>query len=210
MVCIFLLSAGVTYAYFTASGTQSGNGINAEAGTLSLNYTDHDKNIVLTEAYPGDSVSKTFTVENTGTLEANFDVVWSYLVNTIINNELYITLECLNSEDESCGYTRDIAGTTINMPIMQNISIPSGETYTFNVTIEFIETNMPQDYNQGQQFGGVINIVDATNAARTVVYGRLLDENEDPIANAIIETHSEPITTTDANGYYTIEGIEFG
>jgi|SRR5574344_1313847 hypothetical protein len=86
---IFLASIGFTYAYFTVTSSVEGNAndILTSTGTLNILYTDGNV-INVNEIYPGWTTTKTFTVKNTGTLEAYYSIDWASITNTITNNEL--------------------------------------------------------------------------------------------------------------------------
>ena len=68
---VFLLSIGLTYAYFSVTTTVIGdrNDIKANAGVLSILYTDGPE-IIANNINPGWTETKVVKVKNTGTLKA--------------------------------------------------------------------------------------------------------------------------------------------
>ena len=52
----------------------------------------------LDSAIPGSSVTKTFTVTNTGNLISDYSISLSELINTIENDELIVEGTCLSYE----------------------------------------------------------------------------------------------------------------
>ena len=150
-----LLSAiGFTYAFFTATvnGNEDAKDQVVETGTLSLVYKDGQE-ISLNNAYPGDSINKTFTVTNTGTLIADYSINLSELINTIENDELVIEGACLSYEKyDSDKSIKDVcmdidnqivpmSDTATNATIKNNISIKPGITHEYTLKMTFIETN---------------------------------------------------------------------
>ena len=71
LLCI----VSVSYAYFTANikGNEDAQEMKVQAGTMEITYTDSNE-VSLNNALPGDSVTKTFKVENTGTLDTKYNI----------------------------------------------------------------------------------------------------------------------------------------
>ena len=114
---LLLATIGFTYAFFTATIEGEGTDTIVEAGTLSLVYKDGQE-ITLNQAVPGNSVTKTFTVTNTGTLIADYSIKLSELINSIENNELVFEGTCQSYENYETNKTikdicADIESTSI-------------------------------------------------------------------------------------------------
>ena len=159
---LLLMTVSFSYAYFSTSvsGNDEAKGITVTAGTLALTYTDSPE-IVANNIKPGWSTTKVVTIKNTGTLDANYNLVWQKLNNEISNNEMVISATCerLNSSGVTEGTCDSIAESIINdKTIQKNISIESGITHKYTFTINFKETNTDQNYNQGKKFSGVLGI----------------------------------------------------
>ena len=204
---VFLLSIGLTYAYFSVTTNVVGdrNDIKASVGTLSILYTDGPE-IVAENIQPGWKENKTITVKNTGTLDAYYSIVWASLTNEINSNELVISGSCETNIDEC----PDILLTPVyDDEIAIGVAISPGEEQTYYLSFEFIETGSAQNYNQGKNFNGVLNIVEANEAV--AITGSLVDSNDNPIEGATIEIHSTVRTgITDSNGDFNIIGVEPG
>ena len=107
---------------------------------------------------PGNTINKTITVKNTGSLEAKYNIIWQKLINEITNDEMLIEGTCTSSN----GTCDSIVSSPISdKNIKKNISIASGVTHTYNLTITFKETNTSQNYNQGKKFNGILGIEEA-------------------------------------------------
>ncbi len=106
---VFLLLAivGFTYAYF--SNAIVNNEVKdqvVETGNLSLRYVDGAE-IVMQNIKPGDAITKTVYVANTGTFDAMYNLIWQELTNEIIKNEMLIKGTCTRIN----GTTKEIDGT---------------------------------------------------------------------------------------------------
>ena len=159
---LLLLTTGLSYAWFSASisGNENAKNVVVEAGTLSLVYTDGPE-IKAQNIKPGWSTTKEVSVKNTGTLEANYNIIWQTLTNEITNNEMVISATCqrLNSAGTVEGTCESISQAAISdMTIAKRVSIESGITHKYTFTILFKETNADQNTNQGKKFNGVLGI----------------------------------------------------
>ena len=159
---LLLLTTGLSYAWFSASisGNENAKNVVVEAGTLSLVYTDGPE-IKAQNIKPGWSTTKEVSVKNTGTLEANYNIIWQSLTNEITNNEIVISATCqrLNASGTVEGTCESISQAAISdMTIAKRVSIESGITHKYTFTILFKETNADQNTNQGKKFNGVLGI----------------------------------------------------
>ena len=163
---LLLLTTGLSYAWFSASisGNEDAKNVVVEAGTLSLVYIDGPE-IKAQNIKPGWSTTKEVSVKNTGTLEANYNIIWQSLTNEITNNEMAISATCqrLNSAGTVEGTCESISQAAISdMAIAKRVSIESGITHKYTFTILFKETNADQNTNQGKKFNGVLGIEEYT------------------------------------------------
>ena len=162
MFLLLIMTTGLSYAYFSASisGNENAKNVVVEAGTLSLVYTDGPE-IKAQNIKPGWSTTKEVSVKNTGTLEANYNIIWQSLTNEITNDEMVISATCqrLNSAGTVEGTCESISQAAVSdMTIAKRVSIESGITHKYIFTILFKETNVDQNTNQGKKFNGVLGI----------------------------------------------------
>ena len=158
---IFLI-LGISYAYFGTNiiGNETAKKQTVMTGDLELTFTDNTE-ISLDNAFPGDSFTKTISVKNTGTLNANYNLVWTELTNEIINDELVIEATCkrLNSSGTEEGTCEAISQTPIKSnTIKKNISIEPSITHEYTIKVTFIDTGSLQDYNKNKSFNGKLGI----------------------------------------------------
>ena len=139
-----------SYAYFVANvtGNKDTNNVVITNGVMSLEYKDGDE-ITLDNAIPGSSVTKTFTVKNTGNVATNYTIYFSELVNSFVDKtDLVYTL---SSTDGG----KSVAQTQVpdsNIAMVSNYSIAAGKTHTYSLTITFLSKDEVQDDNQGVSF----------------------------------------------------------
>ena len=151
------LVTGISYAYFTTviSGNNTAKDNAVTTGTMELTFTDGDV-INLTNAFPGNTVSKTFTIRNSGTLTTTYDIKLVNIVNTFVDkNDLTYSLTCSTS---GVNLSNKVVPSTTSSTLVSDVSIASGVTHTYTLTITFKKTNDNQNDNQGVKFSGKINI----------------------------------------------------
>ena len=145
-----------SYAYFVAnvSGNKDTNNVVVTNGVMALEYKDGDA-INLDNAIPGSSVSKTFTVKNTGNVSTNYTIYFSELSNKFVDKtDLVYTL---TSSDGG----KNVAQTQVpskNEAMVSNYAIDASKTHTYTLTITFLDKDENQDDNQGVSFSTKVSI----------------------------------------------------
>ena len=145
-----------SYAYFTANvtGNKDTNNVVVTNGVMSLEYKDGDE-INLANAVPGSSVTKTFTVKNTGNVSTNYTIYFSELSNKFVDKtDLVYTL---TSSDGG----KNVAQTQVpstNEAMVSNYAIEAGKTHTYTLTITFLNKDENQNDNMNVSFTTKIGI----------------------------------------------------
>ena len=176
VILLVVAIIGVSYAYFKLQIEGSGKDIVMETADLRLRYTDGDT-ITLNNAFPGDNVSKTVTVENIGTKDVSYSLYWSDLINTIERYELHVTLDCKSYT----GYGTDskvesgtcdsiyravpISNTSTSALIKNNLPIAVGVTHEYTITVTFDDKEYEQNYNKKKNFTGKIDVREYSSPA---------------------------------------------
>ena len=145
-----------SYAYFVAniSGNKDTNNVVVTNGVMALEYKDGDE-INLGNAIPGSSVSKTFTVKNTGNVSTNYTIYFSELSNKFVDKtDLVYTL---TSSDGG----KNVAQTQVpstNAAMVSNYAIDAGKTHTYTLTITFLNKDENQNDNMNVSFTTKVSI----------------------------------------------------
>lgn len=162
MSFVLITIIGVSYSYFTASIVQ--NDVKDQVvttGILSLRYVDGAE-VVMQNIKPGDTITKTVYVANTGTLDAVYNLVWQELTNEIINDEMLIEGTCTRmngTTEEVDGTCEAITSAVISSnTIKSKITIEPNIVHKYDLTITFKEINADQNYNQNKKFSGVLGV----------------------------------------------------
>ena len=156
-----------SYAYFTANvtGNKDTNNVVITNGVMSLEYKDGDE-ITLANAVPGNSVTKTFTVKNTGNVTTNYTIYFSELSNKFVDKtDLVYTL---TSSDGG----KNVAQTQVpskNDAMVSNYAIDAGKTHTYTLTITFLDKDENQDDNQNVSFSTKVTINETKDYVPTFV-----------------------------------------
>ena len=166
MLILLVSVAGITYAYFTIQITGNDTASSMRLRTANMQLVYNDVQIVSGEyATPGWSQNKTLTVTNNGNVTAEYTIIWRDLINEVTNGELVISATCAsNVQGNTCeGFEKSVPTRLTeahNVLVKSGISIEPGETHTYTVTAEFIETGSNQNYNQNKYFNGTLNIAE--------------------------------------------------
>ena len=139
----------VAYAYFIATvSVPKQQEITAETGTMRLLM--NDGNTGWSEVWDfGESKSKTFTLQNTGSLPVTVDLYWKNLVNTFLEGSMVYNLKQTTDTSEET-YLVGSASTFENIPtsatsvstnkIAEQITVPANKTYTYTLTIQLVNS----------------------------------------------------------------------
>ncbi len=173
-----VFAIGISYAFFHANilGNDTAIANKVQAGTMELTFTD-DNVINIENGQPGDSDSKTFTVENTGTLDDTYtyNIKLTELNVTFQKKDLKYSLVEYDDdtfENEKAGgikvsgfINKDTVNKDNEMYLALNITRPEKkQKHYYKLTVTFENLDEPQDYNQEAIFTGKINVDDKTGA----------------------------------------------
>ena len=161
IVLLFILSIGLSYAWFSATITSKHvKDQVVTTGTLELTYTDGTQ-IVMNDIRPGQTLTKKVSVKNTGTLAAEYNLVWQELTNEILKDEMVMSATCerLNASGVKEGTCDGLDETPVSgNTVKKRISIEPSVTHTYTFTFTFKEIKGDQNYNQGKKFTGVLGV----------------------------------------------------
>ncbi len=116
IACALVLVGSLgSYAFFIGQlGQNKNQEVTVETGTMALTFSDGN-NGFNQELNFGESVEKTFTIENTGTKEGVVSVSWWNLVNSYLEGSM--TYSFLESDTEGGEYTEIVSNK--NVPVTE-------------------------------------------------------------------------------------------
>ena len=148
-VIALVITASLSYAYFTSLGETNRQEATISAGTVSATFADGTLGITKELTF-GESITKSFTITNTGTVDATVKMYFKDLINTYGLGSLTYTLS--QSETENGPYTEIVNKTDVPKSIRPSLKklveplvIPVGKTYYYNLEISL---NYLSDVNQ--------------------------------------------------------------
>ena len=203
MIAAFLVLSLVTtasYAYFTArvkdNLTTNTNVITS--GYMALELED-GPSINFENMMPGTSVTKTFKVKNTGTVDTEYSVYLSELLNNFIyNKDIVYTLESTNGCSKEETVFPNESG--VNNQLISSCPINAGETHNYNLIISYINRDGNQDKNKGCRIEAKLSINSYIDRS---IYAYIYDEQ----TPATLTTMNFNYDTQDYD-YEEIEGTD--
>lgn len=135
----------ISYSYFSGIVDNKDETLGLETGTMQLRFADNDNGINASLHF-GETITKKFIIENTGTLEASLSLDWLNLTNTYLYRSLSYNLTYSETED---GEYKELVPETnipstkmsITSTVASEISVPAGETYYYNLNVTLNNLN---------------------------------------------------------------------
>ena len=159
---IMLTLTGLTYGYFVTriQGNTSNKSISISTENLELTYGDGNGSISATNFKPDTTISKTFTVSNTGTgTVVGYGIFLEDVVNTFERTtDLQLKVTCDSSlyGNGACN-AYEGASPYQNDYLLQN-TIEKGETHTYTLTLTYIEAGVDQSVDMGKEYSAKVQI----------------------------------------------------
>ena len=169
---LVMIISTVSYAYFTASvaGNNSAQATVITTGNMQVTYAEGDIVGTTTNMLPGNYIEKSFTVENTGTVDTSYSIYLNDVENTFVTKS-DLVYELITEDG------RVVAQTTCpdsNSKIATDINLPVNATHHYTLRITFKETGLNQDDNKGKKFKSKIGLVEEeVTYAYTILSGDL-------------------------------------
>ena len=185
-VISILMFVGFAYAYL-AAGVNNNNAQTASitTGTMNLTFADGTTVLNATQMTIGESVTKTFTIENTGTLDATASMYFKDLVNTYMADSMSYRLEESTSENgtyEVLKHESTVPQSTSQSEhlISGRIIVPAGTKLYYRLIITF--NNLP-NIDQSADVNARLNTkftlkagANITESEQTMIALNLIDE----------------------------------
>lgn len=155
-VAIFIGAiATASYAFFAANVRTEGGTPTTNASTAEIKATFHDDDnntggLTVSNIIPGDTITKTFSLENTGTTSIKYKIVIRELENTFTRkNDITYTLI-----ENGTNIKTNETFLSANGPISDTLTINKGEIKTYSLKMTY---NNSPDEDQAADMGKTIS-----------------------------------------------------
>lgn len=210
LLLVMLILVGLTYAYYRTRviGNTNQKSISVTSEKLELTYTNGNQIIGEEEIEPGDTLTKTFSVKNTGDDNVNYSVFLENVLNEFVNKEdLVIAVTCESTLSDgtigSCDGINDYQYPNSNEKIITN-SINSGEIHNYTLTLTYNYSVYNQSDDIGKKLSGTIQIYAEDDVFDLIIDASSLNETD------FIELHSNPKKAYLYDNKYKFVGVEIG
>lgn len=175
IICAFFALIGTTYAYFQVRIIENQNKTSIDVTSKILEVTYKDGHAEFSGSdngyiFPGQTVTKYFTVENTGDDIASFNIVlknientfsrkqdWTYQLGTVSDTNLdgvINNLDQINYFDNP----KEFPGTNEKVTIMKNLSVAYNSSINFVLKVEYANSNEDQSTDMNRTLNATVDI----------------------------------------------------
>ena len=154
IIIMLLVSLGMTYSYFVAKIKENNKTETVlKAGNLELIFTGTQE-INADNIYPGQTFTKTFSVENPNDVNMKFNIYLENVNNTFEKDLVYL----LKANDEDITDTRILPKTREGKTyILYDLEINANEKIDYSLEITFVNKDELQN-TQGASFNATLGI----------------------------------------------------
>ena len=156
ILILLLVFIGVTYSFYAAK-TKFVNKSQTiiKTNQVSLVYTGVKEITTGNSMIPGDSFTKTFTVENTSDTKTAYNIYMEQITNEF-NEDLVFVLS--DDNGEVVAETPLPVTNTGKSYLLKDIEIDGGQLQSYTLKIEFKYLDTPQNDYQGKNFKATVGI----------------------------------------------------
>ncbi len=169
-IILFLLiasiSTGVSFAFFSASviGNDAVSNNVITTGNMEITYNDGNTIGSNNNLIPGNSIEKSFSIKNTGDVDAYYSIYLNDVVNTFVTKE---DLVCKLTRDDNSVIFDDTC-PSLNTNVASNINIGVNEIHNYTLKISFLFVDRNQDDNKGKGFNARVDLVEEENKTKYI------------------------------------------
>lgn len=212
---IAIASIFVSYGFITAeiSGNESSKKTVFNGKIIKVEYSDGTETLTSNQQAftPGSTITKTFTIKNTGNVSVKYSINLDNVTNTFtrkndIKYELYSNDEILkNGMYEVKGIFPDNKLTILNKDVLD-----VNESKTYTLKIHYINSEENQIIDSGNSFSAKI-VIDESKASinKLLVYGNSIQENKNLMPSSYYsksQTTNGVTFTVNNDGSITLNG----
>ena len=193
VVLLLIIMGTVSYAYFNAEVDKNGNTTaSVVSKSLKIEFTDGPQ-INFGEMVPGQTIIKTFTVENVGNQTVNYNINLIDVINELSRTtDLVYTLTSTNSGAATVSETEF---PSLDTTAFKNVSIAAGVTQSYTLTIVYKNLAEDQSVDMGSHINATIQIDDISNVIRVnasnIAYTNSVNPDVHTVADALDDLFSK-------------------
>ena len=194
-----------TYAYITVDlEDEDEEPINIKTydKNVEVNYVD-TSNVALVNAYTGQKIVKTFYIENKSQGVAYYDIILENVINDFADKEDLIY--SLKSDNGAIVYDKVMPSEDVI--IASNIKIDVNEKHSYELTVNFLQTEDDQSDNMNKTFSSNINVI----ASKGINSGEYIYKEDtllkEIISSLVSSTESKEYNDGKDGVYYTNNSI---
>jgi|GEM_PF-1946019 len=213
-VLVLSLVTVASYAYFR--GTVDGDtpqDMVITTGNMNVTYIDGNTIGTKENMIPGESMSKFFSVKNTGDVMAAYNIYLTEVANEFVNTD-ELVYELISEDGINIAQTE--CPTDVTM-IASDVAIDVGATHNYELRITFLNTDYNQNDNQGTLFNAKISLEEGLSVLykeRTLYTfegADPLDTSKDStsIEDYLVSTRQVAYKKTFSKQYYTTGNTYF-
>lgn len=158
--------------------------VDAQASTasLKLKYTDcattnlENCSDISADLEPGDSIAKTFEIENIGTIDAKYHIYFRELENTFKNGDLVYNLENMSTGNVIVSNRPVPRGNLKNTLIKSGEVIDAGSKNQYKLTVTFLNRDYEQSDNYDATFSLKLKIDESLLVSDGTMMARIEEE----------------------------------
>lgn len=155
-IAIFIaLISYASYAFYTTTVTEKGENAGITGSTAKLSTTFEDGEEINKIMIPGDSITKTFSIENNGA-DISYKIAIQGLVNEFISYQDIIYT--LKENDTLLVENKVFPNEATNNTLSETRTLKNGERKTYTITITYQNTKVDQAPDMGKRLSGKLFI----------------------------------------------------
>ena len=191
---VILLLAILSFSYFLISvSNQQNEKVISKTGTMSVVYTDctesaNDCANINKDLKPGESVTKTFRVENTGTVSSGFEIIFKSLTNTFVDNEL--VYEIYDEFDNIIVSEKPVPHGTLEGTTIFSDNVMKNNSKSYKMIVTFKELDKDQNANKNASYNIELGIKSSLTVVAQGTFTKLQSLNNDLKINSVTPNYA--------------------
>lgn len=143
-----------SYAFYTTTIEEKGNG-GISGSTANLSTTFEDGEEINKIMIPGDTITKTFSIENNGA-----DISYTIVINGLVNDftSYQDIIYTLKEDDEILVEDKVFPNDPTKNELSETRTLKNGERRTYTITITYQNTEVDQAPDMGKKLSGKLFI----------------------------------------------------